>query len=76
MGAIIFGSILLIAGVIGVLTARRSVEKGTRIIDSLAPNSDHRTAVRVGSTFRWIYVVLCFVVGVGMILAGALGALK
>lgn len=45
MGAILFGSILLIAGIVGVLTARRSLEKGTERINSLAPNSDHRTAL-------------------------------
>lgn len=76
MGAIIFGSLLLVAGVVGLLTARRSVEKFTRIADSLAPNSDHRTVLQVGTRFRWIFVVLCIVVGVGMLLAGALGALK
>lgn len=76
MGAILFGSILLIAGIVGVLTARRSLEKGTERINSLAPNSDHRTALRVGSTIRWIFVVICLMVGIGMILAGALGALK
>lgn len=76
MGAIIFGLILLVAGIVGVLTARKSLEKGTRMLNSLAPNSDHGRVLRVGSTFRWTYVVLCFVVGIGMILAGALGALK
>ncbi len=76
MGAIIFGSILLIAGVIAVLTTRRAVEKGAARLNSIAPNSDHRTVLRVGATFRWIFVVLCFVVGLAMILAGALGALK
>lgn len=76
MGAIIFGSILLIAGVVSVFTARRAVEKGAERLNSLAPNSDHRTTLRVGATFRWIFVVLCFVVGVAMILAGALGVLK
>lgn len=76
MGAILFGSILLIAGVVGALTARRATEKGVERINRLAPNSDHRTAVRVGSTIRWFFVVLCIVIGVGMILAGALGVLK
>ncbi len=76
MGAILFGSILLIAGIVGVLTARRSLEKGTARINSLGPNSNHRTALRVGSTIRWIFVVICLMVGIGMILAGALGALK
>ena len=76
MGAILFGFILLIAGIVGVLTARRSLEKGTARINSLAPNSDHRTALRVGSTIRWIFVVICLMVGIGMILAGVLGVLK
>lgn len=76
MGAIIFGSILLIAGVVGVLTARRALDKGTERINWVAPNSDNRTILRVGATFRWIFVVLCFLIGIGMILAGALGVLK
>jgi ABC-type Fe3+ transport system permease subunit len=76
MGAILFGSILLIASVVGVLTARRAVEKGTERINWVAPNSDHRTILRVGTTIRWIFVVVCFLVGIGMIVAGAVGALK
>jgi len=75
MGAIMFGSILLVAGAVAGLTTRSAVEKGAARLNSIAPNSDHRTVLRVGATFRWIFVVLCFVVGLAMILAGALGAL-
>lgn len=52
MGAIIFGSILLFAGVVGLRTAGRSVEKFTRIANALAPTSDHRTVLRVGTRIR------------------------
>jgi hypothetical protein len=76
LGAVIFGSILLVAGIVGVLTARRSLERGTERINTLAPNSDHRTTLKIGSSFRWIFIVLCFLVGIGMIIFGSTGVLK
>jgi hypothetical protein len=76
LGAIVFGSILLVAGVVGALTARRSLERGTERINTLAPNSDHRTTLKIGSSFRWIFIILCFIVGVAMIVFGFTGVLK
>lgn len=70
MDEIIFGSVLLIAGVISLLTARRAFSKGASRLRSIAPNSEHTTILKVGSMFRWLFTLTCFAVGIGMIVFG------
>jgi hypothetical protein len=69
MDEIVFGSILLIAGVISLLTHRRAVEKGTARLRDWAPNSDGKI-LKVGSAFRSAFTVLCLVLGIGFIVFG------
>jgi hypothetical protein len=76
LGAVIFGSILLVAGIITAVTHRRAVRKGTERLNGLLPNSDHRTVLKVGASFRLIFVVLTIAVGIVMIPLGLLGVLK
>lgn len=76
MGAVLFGSIIMVAGIVGTLTARRALQRGTERINALAPNSDHRTALKIGSSIRWFFIIVCFLVGTAMIILGLLGVLK
>lgn len=69
MDEIIFGSILLIVGVVSLVTRRRAVEKGTARLRDWAPNSDGKI-LRVGASFRSAFTVLCLVVGIGFIVFG------
>jgi hypothetical protein len=57
MGEMIFGLVLLAAGVISFLTVRRAVATGERILRDWAPNSD-RKVLRVGLRFRWAFTLL------------------
>lgn len=76
MGAVIFGLVLLVAGIITAVTHRRAVRKGTERLNALSPNSDHRTVLKVGASFRLLFIVLTLTVGVAMITLGLLGVLK
>lgn len=69
MDEITFGSILLIAGVVSLLTHRRAVEKGTARLRDWAPNSDGKI-LKVGAAFRSAFTALCLVDGVGFIVFG------
>jgi hypothetical protein len=69
MGEIIFGLLLLVAGVISFLTVRRAAAKGERILRDWAPNSDMKV-LRVGPRFRWAFTFACLVLGSGFIVFG------
>lgn len=69
MDEIIFGSILLIAGVISLLNHRRAVEKGAARLRDWAPNSDGRI-LKVGAAFRSAFTLACLVLGIGFIVFG------
>jgi hypothetical protein len=62
-GELLFGVILLIGG-ISLLTTKRAAAKGERILRDWAPNTDRKILV-IGLRFRWVFTVLCLLVGAG-----------
>lgn len=70
MGELVFGLVLLAAGILSALLTRRADRRRLQLMEAISPNAEHPGVIKYAKTSRLLYVVLCIVVGVGFLIFG------
>lgn len=70
MGELVFGLVLLAAGILSALLTRRADRRRLQLMEAISPNAEHPGVIKYAKTSRLLYIVLCIVVGVGFLIFG------
>jgi hypothetical protein len=76
MGELVFGLVLLAAGILSAFLTRRADRRRLQLMEAFSPNAEHPGVIKYAKTSRLLYIVLCVVIGLGFLVFGIVNLLS